>query len=204
MQIKGNLFSNITDSQSMKCRFTLRNATHGMRAALPKTMPAFYIDQHTMMCVTPNGFLGGDRVNVQLTFNDMDYTPELENMVYSFYAVFGSFPKSGPADCANEVILVKGAGLNTSNVIRCHLNNTEVAPVSVSDTLIECPMALPTKDPTVTGYVGFGLNFDGTFNDFGEFYYYTQIDFSQIEPTYGPSQGEGEIFFTGNNFREDF
>ena len=144
-----------------------------MRPALPKTMPAFYIDQHTMMCVTPNGFLGGDRVNVQLTLNDMDYTPESENMVFSFYAVFGSFPHSGPADCPNEVILVRGAGLNTSNLIKCHLNNTEIAPVTISDTLIECPMSLPTKDPLVTGYIGFGLNFDGYFNDFGQFYYYT-------------------------------
>ncbi len=204
LNIKGNQFSNITDPSTVKCRFSLRNATNGMRPALPKTMPAFYIDQHTMMCVTPNGFLGGDRVNVQLTLNDMDYTPESENMVFAFYAIFGSFPHSGPADSPNEVILVRGAGLNTSKTIKCHLNETEIAPVTISDTLIECPMSLPTKDPLVTGYVGFGLNFDSNFNDFGQFYYYSQIDFGQIEPTYGPAQGEGEIFFTGNGFREDF
>jgi hypothetical protein len=52
------------------------------------------------------------------------------------------------------------------------LNKTEIAPVSISDTLIECPMVLPDKDPLVTGYIGYGLNFDGYFNDFGQFYYY--------------------------------
>lgn len=65
-------------------------------------------------------------------------------------------------------------------------------------------MVLPNKDPLLTGYVGFGLNFDGTWNDFGQFYYYTQINFDVIMPTYGPNVGEGEIFFTGELFREDF
>ena len=65
-------------------------------------------------------------------------------------------------------------------------------------------MCLPDKDPLVTGYVPFGLSFDGNWNDFGQFYYYTQINFSEIVPNFGPSEGEGEIFFTGENFREDF
>ena len=140
-------------------------------------MPAFYIDAHTMMCLSPNGFLGGDKVYVQLTFNDMDYTPQADNMVFNFYAIFGSFPHSGPADGFKEVILVKGAGLSISSAIQCALNNTNIAPVSIADDVIMCPMALPNKDPTVTGYVPFGMNFDGFFNDFGQFYYYDQISF---------------------------
>lgn len=202
--VKGNLFSNITDPQSVKCRFTFKNGTAGFRATLPKTMPAFYIDSHTMMCLSPNGFMGGDKVNVQLTFNDMDYTPEQDNMVFSYYAIFGAFPHSGPADGFGQVILVKGAGLTTSTHIQCHLNSTDIAPVRVFDDVIECPMVLPDKDPKVTGYVPFGLNFDGTWNDFGEFYYYLQISFEEIVPTFGPAEGEGEIMFTGDNFREDF
>jgi len=204
MYLKGSMFSNITDPSSVKCKFSLKNGTNGFRTTLPKTMPAFYIDQNQMMCVTPNGFMGGDKVYVQLTFNDMDYSPISENMVFAFYAIFGSFPKSGPANGFGEVILVRGAGLNMANVTVCHLNKTDIAPVSISETLIECPMVLPTKDPSLTGYVDFGLNFDGTFNDFGQFYYYTQIAFSAIQPEYGPSEGEGEILFTGDNFREDF
>ena len=135
-------------------------------------MPAVYIDEKTMMCMSPNGFVGGDKVYVQLTFNDMDYTPQKENMVFSFYAIFGSFPHSGPADGFKEVILVKGAGLNIGGQIMCHLNKTDVAPVSIAEDVIQCPMCLKDKDPKVTGYVSFGLNFDGTFNDFGQFYYY--------------------------------
>ena len=202
--LKGNLFSNITDPQTVKCKFTFKNGTDGFRDTIPKTMPAFYIDPQTMMCLTPNGFIGGDKVYVQLTFNDMDYSAQQDSMVFSYYAIFGAFPHSGPANSFNEVILVKGAGLNVANMTLCHLNKTEVAPVTISETLIECPMALPDKDPLVTGYVGFGLNFDGFFNDFGQFYYYDQISFGVIDPTYGPNEGEGEIFFTGEKFREDF
>ena len=51
-----------------------------------------------MMCVTPNGFIGGDKIDVQLTFNDIDYTPVADNMMFEYYAIFGSFPHSGPAD----------------------------------------------------------------------------------------------------------
>ena len=135
-------------------------------------MPAVYVDATTMMCLSPNGFIGGDKVYVQLTYNDMDYTPQKENMVFNYYAIFGSFPHSGPADGFHEVILVKGAGLNIGGDIKCHLNKTDVAPISITDDVIQCPMCLANKDPKVTGYVQFGLNFDGTFNDFGQFYYY--------------------------------
>ena len=64
IMIKGDLFSNITDPSTVKCRYTLKNGTAGWRATLPKTMPAFYIDSHTMMCLSPNGFIGGDKVYV--------------------------------------------------------------------------------------------------------------------------------------------
>ena len=113
------------------------------------------------MCVSPNGFAGGDKVNVQLTYNDQDYTPAAENLVFRYYAIFGSFPHSGPSDAYNEVIVVKGAGLTVSQKVICSLNSTEIAPVKITDNMIECPMALPNKDPYSTGNVKFGLLFDG-------------------------------------------
>ena len=62
--LKGNLFSNITSEDTVKCRFSRKNGTDGFRETAPKFMPAFYIDQRTMMCLSPNGFLGGDKVYV--------------------------------------------------------------------------------------------------------------------------------------------
>ena len=49
----------------------------------------------------------------------------------------------------------------------CHLNKTDVAPVAIHEDVIQCPMCLKDKDPKATGYVQFGLSFDGSFNDFG-------------------------------------
>jgi hypothetical protein len=57
------------------------------------------IDKETMKCASPAGFAGGDQVNVDLTFNGVDYTDN--KFVFSFYAIFGSFPKSGPATGKN-------------------------------------------------------------------------------------------------------
>jgi hypothetical protein len=45
-----------------------------------------------------------------VTFNAKDYTAENSNLIFSYYNVLGSFPRSGPADAFNEVILIRGAG----------------------------------------------------------------------------------------------
>ena len=76
-------------------------------------------------------------------------------------------PHSGPANGFDQVIVVQGYGLDMARSIMCNLNKTEIAPVSVSDTVIECPMCLPTKDPLETGSVDFGINFDHKFESFG-------------------------------------
>jgi hypothetical protein len=39
--------------------------------------------------------------------------------------MYGSFPKSGPANAKNEFILVKGAGFKPTATIYCWLNKTE-------------------------------------------------------------------------------
>ena len=44
--------------------------------------------------------------------------------------------------------------------------------MAVADNVIQCPMCMPDKDPSTTGYIKFGLEFDGQFHDFGDFYYY--------------------------------
>lgn len=62
--IKGTHFSNITEHGSVKCKFTFKNGTEGFRQTIPKIMPAQYVDQNTMMCMSPNGFIGGDKVYV--------------------------------------------------------------------------------------------------------------------------------------------
>jgi len=202
IMIKGNLFSNITDPETVKCRFTVTQDSK--KNNLPKYMPAIYMDPQTVMCVSPNGFSGGDKVNVQLTYNDEDYTPASDKLVFRYYAIFGSFPHSGPSDAYNEVIVIKGAGLTVSQNVMCSLNSTEIAPVKITDTMIECPMALPNKDPYSTGNVKFGLLFDKEWSDFGNFYYYKQIEVASLVPNFGPAEGLGDLYFSGIDFRNDF
>jgi len=139
-----------------------------------------------------------------MTFNGMDFTEVSEKFVYNFYTILGSFPHSGPADAFDQVILVRGAGLKASDEVVCRLNNTDIAPVDVSPNLIQCPMCLPGKDPHKTGEVKFGVKIFGVYNDFGGFYYYEQIDMSDMTPHYGPAEGRGDIFFNGDKFRDDF
>lgn len=91
-----------------------------------------------------------------------------------------------------------------ASTVMCNLNSTAIKPLNISDNIILCPMCLPDKDPEVIGPVKFGLKFDGNWNDFGDFYYYKQITFESLTPNFGPSEGEGELRMTGDNFRNDF
>jgi hypothetical protein len=199
--IEADLFTNITDAQNVKCKFTLFGSD---RVTRPKYMPMTFVNSTHVKCLSPNGFKGGEQVHIQITFNDNDYTPIMDKIKFRYYVIFDSFPKSGPADGFTETIVIKGAGLNTGQSVLCSLNNTDIAPVSINDNFILCPMCLPWKDPEAIGPVKFGLMFDGSWNEFGEFYYYKQITFATMAPNFGPNEGYGLITMTGDNFRNDF
>lgn len=125
-----------------------------------------------LMCVTPSSFIGGDRAFIQLTFNGKDYSAQDENLIFQFYQINGAFPHSGPANAQNEIILIKGAGFKSTSKIYCSLNKTEMAAIEITENLIKCPMTWPGKDPKATGSVKLGMSMDGSWTDFGTFFYY--------------------------------
>jgi hypothetical protein len=84
------------------------------------------------------------------------------------------------------------------------LNHTDYPAIEITPTLIKCPMMFPGKDPRATGGVKFGMSMDGSWTDFGIFYYYEQIELEDVQPTYGPNLGNGLIYLYGSNFRNDF
>lgn len=173
--------------KSVRCRFRQQysNSTEADDDNVPtKYMPATFIDAETMKCATPSGWQGGDQVRVDLTFNGVDYT---DFKILSFYAIFDSFPKSGPADATTEVIQIKGKGFMKESTIVCDLNNVEVAPVEVQDKMILCPMVTPGWDPQRYESVNFNVVIDGSRREFGNFHYYQQITINNVNPLLGPN-----------------
>ena len=73
-----------------------------------------------------------------------------------------------------------------------------------TNNIIKCPMVLPSKDPSVTGNVKFGVMVDGSWTDFGNFHYYKQITVNDMNPKVGPAEGEGLIYFYGQDFHDNF
>jgi len=132
--------------KTVKCRFQQiapeGNVTWDDDNAPTKYIPAYYIDQETMKCASPAGWVGGDQVKVDLTFNGYDYTDN--SFIFSFYNIYGSFPKSGPSDAVDKYIQIRGKGFRKESKILCVLNDTEVAPLSVKFETIKCPMVLET------------------------------------------------------------
>jgi hypothetical protein len=79
----GDNFSNITNPQNLKCKFSLfASAEPDKRGNIIKIIPATYLNETTMMCASPSGFIGGDRTHVSLTFNKQDYSDENDNAIY--------------------------------------------------------------------------------------------------------------------------
>jgi hypothetical protein len=62
-------------------------------------VPAYFINATMMKCASPTGWIGGDKVKVDLTFNGVDFTES--SFEFAFYQIFSSFPKSGPTDASN-------------------------------------------------------------------------------------------------------
>jgi hypothetical protein len=115
--LRGTKFSNITHSlKTVRCRFrqiapeatsesedgSTTTPEFDEENAPTKYIPAYFIDKGTMKCASPAGWTGGDQVRVDLTFNGVDYTDK--SFIFSFYNIFGSFPKSGPADAVKQYI----------------------------------------------------------------------------------------------------
>ena len=202
--ISGDHFSNITNSENVRCKFTLYDSTVQGRKVESRTTPAYYINETMMWCASPSGFLGGDKCHVSLTFNSMDYSQETDSLSFTYFSINGAFPHSGPSNAVDEVILIKGAGFNPKSRVYCTLNHTDTPAVEITPNLIKCAMNYPGKDPLATGGVKFGMSMDGSWTDFGIFYYYNQIELSDVQPTFGPNIGTGLIYIYGSNFRNDF
>lgn len=135
-----------------------------------KYIPAYYIDQETMKCASPAGWTGGDIVKVDLTFNGVDYTDA--SFPFSFYNIYGSFPKSGPSTAVNQYIQIRGKGFRKDSVILCSLNQVQLPPLSVHPTVIKCPMVLDNWPADSFESVNFHILIDGSKHDFGNFHYY--------------------------------
>lgn len=84
----GENFSNITNPDNSRCRWTLIDNKNGVkRDRVIQFTPAYYINETQIMCITPSSFIGGDRAFVQLTFNNLDYSEQNENFVFQFYSI---------------------------------------------------------------------------------------------------------------------
>ena len=176
----------------MKCRFTqiAPQVTEGEATpfdaenAPVRYIPAYFIDKETMKCASPSGWTGGDQVKVDLTFNGVDYTDN--NFIFSYYNIYGSFPKSGPSDASNQYIQVRGKGFRQDSTIVCSLNETKVQPVQINPNQIKCPMVLDDWESDKYSSIPFSVYIDGSKYSFGNFHYYKQITIDNVTPLIAP------------------
>lgn len=82
--VVGTRFSNITERERVKCRFALFDTLDHSHDRMPveKTIAASFVNDTTMVCASPSGFVGGDRTYVSLTFNGNDYSEPSDNAIF--------------------------------------------------------------------------------------------------------------------------
>ena len=90
--------------------------------------------------------------------------------------------------------------------ILCVLNGTEMAPISIQENLIKCPMVDEKTDEKdrIGKAVPFATKIDGNLHSFGNFYYYKQITIDNVLPLIAPNDGQGAIYIIGRDFRDDY
>jgi hypothetical protein len=99
--IKGDKFTNHTDPEEFKCRFT------PVSLQIPaKTIRARYINSTTIMCPSPGGWSEAARMVLQVTWNGVDY--DENHFQFSFYSIHRAFPRSGPSNGKGGDIVVYG------------------------------------------------------------------------------------------------
>ena len=121
---------------------------------------------------------------MDLTFNGVDYTDA--SFPFSFYNIFGSFPKSGPSDAYDQYIQVKGKGFRSDSTILCVLDGVEYAPLTVHQGVIKCPMVKESWPIDKYESVPFSILIDGSKHQFGNFHYYKRPTLEDVSPTVGP------------------
>jgi len=125
--IKGERFTNNTDPNEFKCRFTPVSLS-----IPPKTIRARFINSTSIMCPSPGGWSEADRMVLQVTWNGVDY--DENHFQYSFYSIHNAFPRSGPSNGHGGDIIVRGQGFRIDTNPSCMLNGTQWEPTFVNAT----------------------------------------------------------------------
>ena len=99
--IRGEKFTNHTDPEEFKCRFT------PVSLQIPaKTIKARYINSTTIMCPSPGGWSEAAKMVLQVTWNGVDY--DENHFQYTFFSIHRAFPRSGPSNGHGGDIVVYG------------------------------------------------------------------------------------------------
>jgi hypothetical protein len=123
--IRGKDFPRMQGGDSFNCKFSPTNVR-----APPKIMPATWLNDTYIKCITPGGWSKGDQMKLQVTFNGMDY--DNNGFTFILYKIDTAFPRSGPSDGTGGDILISGAGFRADTNPKCMLNGTVYNPVGIS------------------------------------------------------------------------
>lgn len=79
-----------------------------------------------------------------------------------------------------------------------------MAPLSVHNTVIKCPMVLDDWPSVPDESVNFHVLIDRSKHDFGNFHYYKQVEITSVTPLLGPQEGKGAVYVVGTGFSDAF
>lgn len=73
-----------------------------------KIVPVTWLNDTMLKIVVPGGWSQGDKMNLQLTWNGVDYDDK--GWTFTVYSISSVMPRSGPADGTGGDIIIRGFG----------------------------------------------------------------------------------------------
>jgi len=200
IHIKGENFPNLSDVKDFNARFKPQSTEMA-----EKIVPVQWLNDTMVKIVVPGGWSEGDKMNLQLTWNGVDY--DENGFTFTVYNIASVKPRSGPADGSGGDIIIKGAGFRPEKEALCRLNHVVYKRSKQSWNEIRCPVLPAAGGPAYFGNVDFAVSPNGgaDWHIFGGgFQYYQQPVVMDISPKNGPAHGIGIVNFYGDYFRSDY
>lgn len=103
-----------------------------------KIVQVDWVSDTLLKIVVPGGWTQGDKMDLQLTWNGIDY--DSNGWSFTVYNIQSVKPRSGPSDGTGGDIVIKGYGFRPEKEALCRLNGKVYKRRSQTWNEIRCPV----------------------------------------------------------------
>ena len=167
-------------------------------------VPAQFVSNRIIKCVTPSSLIGSTAINVAVANNGVHFGSTAQFTYSEPMSVIEVSPQRGPSD-GHTLVNVQGIHFQNSSLLTCRFGTNVVLAIYKSPTSIHCVVpsakshgSKPLPYAVLVGVANNGYDFMDS--SIVTYTYVSPISISHISPKTGPVEGGTAIFIYGHNF----